>query len=200
MNLFSILSFSICSSSDSFIIGLNYGIKKIKINLILNIFVALISSLGTFLSMYFGKVLEGFLPNKLSKYLGPVMLILFGLYMLYNSMNKYRVDKTIKRKKSAYLELINNPEIIDINSSNSIDFKEAIFLGIFLSINNIGIGIGASISGINIILTTAFSFVFCFIFLKFGYLVGKLLNHNKLSNVIELFASMIIILLGILNL
>ncbi|HHT98307.1 MAG TPA: sporulation membrane protein YtaF [Clostridiales bacterium] len=200
MGLFSILSFALSSSGDNFIIGLNYGIKKIKINNFMNLIVASISCLGTILAMLLGNLISDLVSPKYSNIIGGLTLISFGLYMLITSIIKTNNNNISKQKTFKYFNLIDNPELLDTNNSKTIDFKEAISLGILLSLNNIGLGIGASIAGLNIVLTSFFSFLFSFLFIKIGFAIGGIFSFSKLSKVIEIVTSCMIILLGLYEL
>ncbi|PRR78932.1 manganese efflux pump MntP [Clostridium liquoris] len=205
MYIFPIIFFAISSSSDNFIVGISYGINKIKINFIYNIFIALISGIGTFLSMVFGKVLLNIIPLKKANLLGSSVLILFGLYMFINSLkNLYIKDKDICEinigEKNYYHNILNNPEIIDADGSNNIEFKESISLGMVLCINNIGLGIAASITGLNMYLTSLCSFLFSVLFIQLGYYVGSKFLSKRLSKYSEIVSALIIIILGIYEL
>lgn len=205
MYIFPIIFFAISSSSDNFIVGISYGINKIKINFINNIFIALISGIGTFLSMAFGKALLNIIPLEKANLLGSSVLILFGLYMFINSLkNLYIKDKDICEinieEKNYYHNILNNPEVIDADGSNNIEFRESISLGMVLCINNIGLGIAASITGLNMYLTSLCSFLFSVLFIQLGYYVGNKFLSKRLSKYSEIVSALIIIILGIYEL
>ena len=59
--MFSFLSaviFSMSSNLDNFVIGIAFGIKKIKIGFLPNLLIALITVAGTVASMYAGKIVS----------------------------------------------------------------------------------------------------------------------------------------------
>ena len=66
MCLISSILLAFSASLDSLIIGIAYGIKKIRITLSINIIIALIVTLGTFLSMLLGTILGKFIPDRKS--------------------------------------------------------------------------------------------------------------------------------------
>ncbi|NOH14923.1 sporulation membrane protein YtaF [Clostridium cochlearium] len=194
MSFLSILIFAISSSCDSFIIGISYGINKIKINFSSNLLVALISGLGTFLSMLPGAKLINYIsPTQANKF-GSLLLILVGICLLINSLRK----KDKLKEESSYSTLLKNPEKMDFDSSKNIEIKEAIYLGVFLCLNNIGLGIMASIIGLNIYITSFLSFLFSLTFLKLGCFIGKKVSAYSFNNKIaEISSYVLIILLGI---
>ncbi len=203
MHFLSIMFFAISSSSDSFIIGLSYAAKKIKINAINNLVVAFISCIGTILAMLFGNIFLGFVKPIYTSVLGSLILLLFGLYMLRNAFKKNHSDCVqinCENHINLYSEMLEHPEIVDKNNSKTIDFKEAIILGFILSINNIGLGLGASLLGMNIYLTSLSSLIFSILFIKMGYFIGEKVFSSNLSNYAEKISACVIILLGILEL
>lgn len=203
MHFLSIMFFAISSSSDNFIIGLNYAAKKIKINFINHLVVAIISCIGTILAMLFGNVFLDFVNPIYASILGSFILILFGLFMLRNAFKKTHSDCVQINCEShinLYNEMLEHPEIVDKNNSKTIDFKEAIILGFILSINNIGLGLGASLSGMNIFLTSFTSLIFSILFIKFGYYIGEKVFSSKFADCADKISAYMIILLGILEL
>lgn len=204
MHILSVLFFALSSSSDNFIIGLSYGAKKIKINFINNLLVAFISCIGTVTAMLFGKLFIKLIAPQFTNMFGSLILILFGIFMLFNIYKKNSNNKKeLKCENSSvhhYNEMIEHPETVDKDNSKTIEFKEAIILGIILCINNIGLGIGASISGLNIYLTSFSSLIFSIVFIKLGYYFGSIVISSKLASYSEIISAFVIILLGIYEL
>lgn len=196
MYVLSIFFFCVAASSDSFIIGLSYGSKGIRIRFCSNFLVASISSLGTFLAMLLGLGIHKGISYKYTAILGSALLILFGFYMLISSFKK---RKEIK-KNLGYQDYLNNPEHFDKDSSKEIELKEAIILGGILSINNIGIGIGASTAGLSIFPTSILSLIFSMVLVKLGFYIGKKITSSRLAKYIEYMSALIIILLGLYGL
>lgn len=199
MHVISIILFAIASSSDNFVIGLSYGAKRIKINLISNLIVSTISGVGTFIAMIFGGVFHNFIPVYASKAIGSITIILFGLYMLIVAFkNKHQENiEEEKNNDKYYTKVFKNPEIVDKNHSKVIEYKEAIVLGFILCLNNIGLGIAASIVGINIYAASLASLAFSIVFIPLGCYVGEKIIYTQLSRNSETIAAIIIILLGV---
>ena len=86
-----LLAFS--ASLDSLIIGIAYGIKKIQIKFSINIIIALIVTLGTFLSMVLGAILSKFIPVYICNYTGAILLIIVGLFMTFDFFKEQRNSK-----------------------------------------------------------------------------------------------------------
>ncbi|NRV14874.1 putative Mn2+ efflux pump MntP [Clostridium beijerinckii] len=86
--ILSALLFSLSSNLDNLVIGIAYGIKKIRIGTAANLIVALVTSTGTFLSMLLGIYVSKFLPSFLSNSLGAGIIIILGLYFVIQSIFK----------------------------------------------------------------------------------------------------------------
>lgn len=208
MYIFPILLFVISSSLDNFVVGLSYGIKKIKINYFNNLLIALISGIGTFLAMALGNILKLYIPPSLANYIGCGILMLLGIYLIFDFFRLKYKNYNFERKKSNstlekidfYDEILNHPEIIDKDKSNIIEFKESLILGIALSLNNFGLGIGASIIGLNIYLTSLLSIIFSLIFIQAGFYIGHKYFSKIFENYATLISGIIILLLGLYSL
>ena len=205
MHILSILLFAVSASSDSLVVGLSYGAKKVGIHFGINVILSLISGLGTYLAMSLGTLFFEFIPASLSNYIGSSILILFGIYLFIHFLIK---QSGRKKRKQAYDEselalyenALRNPELIDKNASKTIELKEAIILGLVLCLNNIGLGIGASITGLNLYLTSIASGLFSLVFIPIGYYIGAKLLSDRFSEYSEVISIIMIIGLGIYEL
>ena len=177
-----ILAFT--SSIDSFGIGITYGIKKTKIILTSKIILFAISFVITNLSILVGNLIRKIFSENISFFIGNFILILIGFFIIVTSNSA--------NEKSNY----------DFNHSNLIDPKEALALGIALSLDSFCIGLGTSASGINFNIFPFLVSTFQFIFLSIGNFVGNKINSfssfsNKTSSIIS---GILLILIGILKL
>ena len=203
-------------------IGVTYGIKNTKISNLGNIVIFIISFFTTIISVYLGNIMEFILPNFITKYLGNFIFILIGIFICFQSFRKDNIDNNINNnnnnlncknatKKKTYsffikflgitIKIIKDPVNSDLDKSNKIDSKEALFLGLALSLDSICIGIGSSIIGINNLI---FPFIISFcqiLFLSIGSLLGKKINKicNLPQNIWSITSGVLLIILGILK-
>ena len=202
MHYFPSMLLAFSSSLDSLIIGIAYGTKKIKIDFYINIIIAVIVTIGTFLSMYLGLFLSSLIPITYCTYIGSLLLIGVGIWMLYDNF-KDRSAKIPKEKNHELINSLNYDEIIihdktaDIDGSGKIEVREAITLALALSINNLALGIGASISGINIAIATIFTFIFSILTLLLGLKIGNSYLSKLFGEYSPVLAASIIIAMGI---
>lgn len=190
MYLIMLILITFASTADSFIIGFNYGLKKVRINGMSNFYISIVTGLGTLLSMYFGKLFSSFLLPKSGNMIGGLVLILLGIYML---------KSTLFPKDGKMQEMTINPEMVDENHSKVIELKEALLIGLILSINNIGMGVGAGITGMPIFITPIICGIASFLFIKSGSVLGRSLQRTKLSKHLEVISAVFVLILGILG-
>jgi putative sporulation protein YtaF len=193
MHILSSLIFTFSANVDNLAVGVAYGIKNLKISLLKSALVAFMSCLGTFGAMLFGRAIYHLLPKHFTNSIGSIILICLGIWSLYEAIKS-------NLNKNCYEQVIDKPEIVDADKSGTIDTKEALILGLVLTVNNIGMGIGASITGINVILTSILTFIFSFIFIPSGVYFGRKYLSNAMGKFASILSGVIIILLGIYEL
>ena len=177
-------------------IGITYGIKNTKISNLGKIVIFIISFFTTLISVYLGNIMEFILPNFITKYLGNFIFILIGIFVCFQALKKDKTNNKINNKKNLKcnnvtkkktysffirflgitIKIIKDPVNSDLDKSNKIDSKEALFLGLALSIDSICIGIGSSIIGINNLIFPFMISFFQILFLSLGSLLGKKIN------------------------
>ena len=178
--LFNCILLALSVSIDSLTIGISYGLKKTKIDNISNTILFAISFCITCGSIFLGHYISTLFSPTISTILGSSFLIILGVYNIYKTINKPLID-------------------YDIDHSNNIDAKEAIFLGLALSIDSACIGIGSGIIGINNIVLPFFVASFQLVFLNCGNLVANSIAKyvNVSEYALSIFSSFILILVGI---
>lgn len=214
-----ILAFS--ASIDSLGVGISYGIKKTKISY-LAFFVLFIFSLAiTSLSILAGHLITSFVANDFVTILGALILFGIGIFIIYgatvkkeNNMNSdIEISQSkFKQKSKEYnffikclgitINIIKDPVSSDIDNSNKIDIKEAIFLGIAMSLDSISIGFGASIIGVNQFIFPFLISSFQILFLNIGIFIGKHINNiSRLpKNIWNIISGILLICIGLFKL
>lgn len=215
-NILSVILFVISATLDSLVVGVAYGMRRLKISILSNTLIAFIGFISTYLSMVVGKFIESFISSRNSSIIGSIFLIVIGLWFILNTILKTKKDKakindydsTLLLQKQNKIEsythqceeLLTNPEKADIDNSGNIDLREAIMLGFALALNNMGLGIGASIAGLNIKLTSLLTFIFSFMSIPLGYSIGKKFLSQVFNKKADIISGTIIIFLGLCEL
>nr|WP_081580441.1 sporulation membrane protein YtaF [Gottschalkia acidurici] len=201
MQLLSVFLFSLSANIDGLTVGLAYGIKDIEISYKSNILIAIITSIGTFVSMTIGLFARKFIPIEILSIIGCIILILIGLSIIISSLkNKEERTKDIKNEDITYTEILKKPQKADKDNSGYIDTREAFTLGLALSLNNFGLGVGASATGINIYLTTIFTFILSILCIIIGVKIGRKYLSKSLRKYADLISGIVIIFLGLYEL
>ena len=158
---FSILILAISSSMDSLGIGITYGLKRIQLKKWDKLILFCISIFVTLFSISIGKIFKNFFNENILKLIGSLILLFMGLFILFkNDRNEYTFD---------------------LDNSNDIDYKEALLLGLALSLDSFCIGIGVYALGINILFFSLLVAFLQYLFLTIGNFLG--INLSNLKNI-----------------
>ncbi|URZ04869.1 manganese efflux pump [Clostridium felsineum] len=198
--VFSALLFSISSNLDNVVVGMAYGLKKIKIGLLPNLLIAIITSIGTFLSMSIGKYISVFLSKDVANILGSVIIIILGIYFVIASipnLKRNNLSKSLAVKDVK--DMAKYAEESDLDNSGDINIKEAILIAVGLTFNNLGTGVAASITGVNIEFTVVFTFALSILTILFGEYIGNHVLGRFFGKYTPLVSGILFILLGIIE-
>lgn len=197
MHLISAILLAFSVSSDNFVVGFSYGIKKIKLSFLSYLMIILLPTIATVLAMSIGKTTLYFISNSIASFIGGSILIFLGGYSIVKAKKDEIREKTSTKN---YGDIINNPEVADVDNSGVIDVKEAITLSLALAINNIGVGLGASVIGINLWFTTFFTLFTGALMLSLGNFLGNKIRNKELGKKGELISGVLIVFLGVYEL
>lgn len=198
MSWVTIVLLAAAASSDSFIIGFNYGVRGVRIGSISNLFLSLVCFLGTLASMLAGQMIGLFFDPSLGQLIGGVLFALLGAWMLRGALKPREPGRSEScSTMRCYSE---NPEIVDKDNSKIIELRESFWIGVLLCVNNIGIGIGGGMTGSPIVSTPLACAAMSFLFIKAGCLLGGRIENERLSRTLEFASAGIILLLGAGNL
>ena len=209
--LLTCLLLALSVSIDSFGIGITYGLRNTKISILPKILLFIISVFFTTFSIFLGNLLIDILPKNYVKLIGSILLFFIGLWIIYQAIkkdNKNTILSTNKEPKiysfiikflGITIKIIRDPKSSDLDNSKTIDWKEAIFLGIALSIDSIGVGIGGSIIGVNSFLFPILVASFQLIFLSLGKNISvKIFKLYKLpENIWSIISGILLIIIAI---
>ena len=196
-------------SIDSLGIGITYGLKNTVITNIAKIILFVMSILITTFSICFGNFLNTILPSYFTNYIGSFLLIFMGLWVVYQALNKEKKPSKIISKPSSYefiikslgitIQILRNPIYSDLDNSKKIDMKEALYLGIALSIDSICVGICSSAIGFSSIIFPFLVAIFQLFFLSIGGFLGKkITNISRVpENIWNVLSGILLICIGI---
>ena len=193
---------SISSNLYTLSVSLSYGIKKIQLTKSNTILLAIITSIGTFLSMYLGKLILHLLKPQLGNIFGGILLSFIGVYFIieYIRLEKKRAgyDTSYYFESSLkYKNMLENPNAINSYKSSHISIRECLNLSIVLMLNTLYISFASSITGVSIGLSIFFNFIITIFSVYLGYFNSNICISKWFNKYSNLISSVILIILGI---
>lgn len=190
MHILSAVLFAVSANIDCLAVGLSYGIKTIRIDVKSNLIIAIISTIGTCISMFAGSYITNILSLNMANLIGCIILIIFGGGMICKDIRDRYYPPATERDIQFY----------DKDNSGIIDIKESIALALALTINNVGLGVGASITGLPVIWSCIFTFLISILFIWSSQILGKTCISEYLHNYAAFTSGLLILGLGIYEL
>lgn len=191
---------------DSFSIGVNYGVKKIKIP-VFSLLTIVSMSIGALLISYLiGHFIFSLIPVFFAKTISSILLILWGFFLFSQTLINInyppkKEEVTIKKIKiksfNIVINIVRESERGDLDNSGVIDFREALYIGIALAIDALTVGFSLAAHQIDLLWFLSIAAAFNFTFLIFGQLIGKFVGTFVSENKLKLIACVMIILLGL---
>lgn len=206
---------AISSSIDSLGLGITYGIKNTKVTIFAKIILFFTSLLFSSISISIGNLINNFFPSIVCNILSFLILFLMGVWIIVQAFNTSSKQKDISRaskNKKIYkffikslgitIQIIKNPVNSDLDNSKKIEAREALYLGLALSLDSLCIGIGNSVMGNTSFIFPLLVATFQFIFLSIGLLFGKKINRvtNIPDNIWSIISGFLLIFISILKL
>ena len=169
MQLVPSLLFGISASLDALLVGVSFGLRGVHIRLLQNLFISLITLLGTCMSVELGGFLTPLLPPILGECAGSLILMLLGIYYISKwtvaTLQNKAPDHLSEEKATALTSAEHTPPCLSL--------PEVLLLSITLSVNNLGIGLSASMAGLTLIPAALATGVCSVLFLYLGNGLGK---------------------------
>ncbi|MEW6446484.1 MAG: sporulation membrane protein YtaF [Bacillota bacterium] len=211
MDPFGILLLVVAANLDNLGVGISLGARRIRVPFASNLLIALTTSSGTLLTLLAGKWLASFLSLQLAKYVGALIIIGTGVWILYEELvrsgNKAAAgisaeeESEIRPRETAdqrsLTDLLTAPSLADADYSGHIDLREALLLGIALALNNFAGGFGAGIFGLTPLLTAFAVALFSLFLLWLGIRLGQNCMSRWLGDCAGPVAGCLLVLLGV---
>jgi putative sporulation protein YtaF len=188
---------------DSFVASIAYGTSKIHIPHISKIIINLVCTITLACSLLIGSILKSFLPSNLPVILGFFLLMLLGIYRLFESIFKSYISKYSRSDKPLTFKIFDFKFILqvyadeikaDFDNSKSLNIKESFYLGLALSLDSLAVGIGSSLCNVNYFEVLILCFIIGLISVSFGSFLGKKFAQNLNLNLSWLSGALLILL------
>lgn len=203
MSNFEIIILLFSLSIDLFFVGLSFGINKINITMLQNLFLNLIGTMILVLTFIIGKNLTYYFLNFNSYPISASIFIVLGIIKLANSLKsilhqKNRIFHIRYKTIEIRLQIFKQSFQPDYLIHQHMSYRELILLAVLLSIDNIIAGIGIGLLDISFPLLIVMSFSISFVFLYTSNYIGSKISVHIPKNR-DWISGIILILIGLLN-
>lgn len=191
---------------DAFVASIAYGTNRIKIPIISSIIISFVGSLILGLSLLGGGFIKDFLPGDLPIILSFSILMLLGIYRLFEGLfknyiqEKSKIDKPLTFKLfdiNFVLQVYADETKADFDKSKTLAPKESFYLATALSFDSLAVGFGSSLVGGGYIQTVFLCLILGVIAVLVGVFIGKKLIEK--SNINLSWLSGVILMILALN-
>ncbi|MEN9215973.1 MAG: manganese efflux pump [Gloeomargarita sp. HHBFW_bins_162] len=160
--VFAYLLLGIATNIDNMIIGTTYGLKRRRIDLVSNLIIATLNGSATFVSVLAGDYLRQFLSEQVGEFLGGLVFLVLGILTIVET---YMMEP--EKEPTDHQETISQWGLVRVPR------REALALGLGLSVTNIAGGVGAGLAGFEALRMTMLMFVFSILPISLGQWVGQ---------------------------
>lgn len=205
---------TIAVSLDSFGIGISYGLIRIRVPYSAILIIMICSGFMVLLSMTLGTVLSYYLTPEMAKKIGGTILIGIGIFNLVNVLrskrksppekpsieNRKKLEKQWKihlQKLGIIITILKEPQEADLDNSGVISKKEALLLGLALSLDAFSTGIGAALLGYPPILCAIFVAIMSGLGVSIGMKLGFKLSEKIWVQQVAFLPPFLLMFLGL---
>lgn len=223
MELLTVIVFALALNMDAFGAGIAYGVRNIKLPLSSLIIISAMSALAIVISMAAGQLLLQFLPPSFAEKLGGVILLLIGLWILYQSLmanpgkqekpeelineevctvggEQQTVVKIHIKSMGLVIQILKEPARADLDRSGAISWREALLLGLALAMDAFAAGFAVSMLGFSILLTAIVVGLGHILLTYLGLQIGRGVGALSLGRQFSALPGCILIALGLFKL
>ena len=193
-----ILGISLANNLDNTGVGFAYGVARIRLPHLVNLWVSAITFLITASAVAFGSGIGHFLPAQIARCLSATILCTIGAMVIYPAVKRSRVDRPASTNPIS--RVLEDPIKADADDSRHIDYREGALLGVALSINNIGGGISAGLVHLSVFWTAILSSVISFFVLWLGGILGRRLAAGRIAEYATVLSGLMLIGIGLCQL
>ena len=205
MHILPILFFGLAANLDNLGIGISYGVRKVRIPFLSNFFIALLSGIVAALSVLTGALLSRVVDW--ANVAGSVLLIAIGIWVAWPKHSQELalpvsapVSKTYSvpvKPLGLFIEITKDPSLADLDANGFISAKEAIVLGLTLSINCIATGVSAGLTGLAPLPMALSVFLFSMAAISAGYITGWRTAAQRFERAAQYLSGAMLIFIGI---
>ena len=163
--------------------GFSLGMNRIRVPIQ---YLLLLNGIGAsilFISIWIGTCFGIIIPSHFAKFSSMFLFLILGvckiLESIFHKLTRKEKELKIRMHQVEFIfHIYANPEASDMDYSKHISCKEAICLGLALSLDNLAIGLGIGLLNVSGLLVALLSFVMGFILIASGHLFGMCIGKR----------------------
>jgi putative sporulation protein YtaF len=192
-------------SLDGFLVGIAYGIKRIRVPLGSLSVITGISMLMILVSMTVGKVISHYASSYWSTVLGTGILLGLGVYYWWEAWRKFLARKHAAaefvslniKPLGLIIHILLEPEQADQDASGEISLREAWLLGFALSMDSLAAGVGLALTGNHVLLTAVMVGWLQFLLVWLGTIGGVYLKGEAVRKAAPFLSGCVFVFLAL---
>ncbi len=197
-HLFYAIIIALANNVDNLGARIAYSIQGTKVHVLINLWISVITFVISASAAFSGAAVIGAAGNDVASTIAMAMLVGLGLWMIIQARLQSWHERIHEEKtSSSHLTIFRKPHHADVDDSKHIDFKEGTFLGVALSINNIGGGVSAGVLKIDPVLVGFLSALVSFVALFAGNYVADYFVRRHIADKAAIVGGLLLILIGI---
>ncbi len=190
----------IATNLDNLGVGLVYGLRRIKVPPSSNLAIALTALVFGYISALAGSALRYFLAGSLANLLGAFLLIGMGIWIMLaqeGDSSAAPENERLPSNQPSVLAILRRPEQADQDDSRVISLREALYLGVAVSLNCLANGLSAGLWRLGALPTALSMACFSYAAIWLGTWLGARYGAAWLGKKATVLAGCLLLLLGV---
>lgn len=201
VQILTLLFLAIATSLDSLGVGFAYGLSGTRVRFAAHVCICVVMMAITWMSVAAGNSISHYLPEAVAHSMSAAFFAGIGLWILKPLFWKRQQTPQAAASAPGHVPsltaVLDNPQLADLDESRDIDLREALLLGVALSLNNIGGGISAGLIHLSPFSMASLSVFFNVLCICGGHRVGGRLGATRLSRYAQVLSGVLLILVGL---
>jgi putative Mn2+ efflux pump MntP len=189
MLLLSAVLVAAVSNLDNLAVGVAFGMRNKRISALPNVIIATVTTAATASAAASGHWLAHLLPPAVASALGSLVIITIGGWTVLASLRAAPPPAALQLARGAHLPC-------DPDKNNVMACREALALGIALSLNNVASGVGAGVAGLPPFATALLAGAFSLLCVGGGSHAGRSAGRRLLGPRASLAAGVLLLTVG----
>ena len=176
------------SNLDNLGVGTAFGMRDTPVSALANLIIASVTMAATAIAMTFGRALSHLIAPSIGSALGSAIIIAVGAGTVTTWIRTIRTPARSPIPAGALPTNVLHP--------TTISPREALVLGVALSMNNLGAGVGAGVAGVPALATTLLAGTFSLLAVGGGSRIGWSVGRSAFGRGAPLIGGLVLVAVG----